>query len=495
MKHYLYISVIALIFAAFVIVFNVFPRSTVSELEKRELATFPDFSWERLADGSYTRDISTWFSDSEPFRDRFMMLSMYIKDLEGIAPDEDNITFHASNDDVNVNDNEDENEDEGWNEDGDEEERDSLAIEEYENHINADENAKISNAGIIIVGKGDKVRALMAYGGSAKGCTGYAQAANKYKEVFGDKVNIYCMVIPTAIEFYCPEKAKKRTKSQLATIRNVFDHLDPGVKPVDIYTALGHHADEDIYLRTDHHWAPLGGYYAAQAFAKVAGVPFKDLSNYEQRVVHGYVGSMYGYSKDISIKNAPEDFVFYVPKGISYETTYTNYTINKDYKVTGVGRPYKAPFFYKFKDGNGGAYCSIMGGDNKLTQVRTGTKNGRRLIILKDSFGNMLPAFLFYSFEEIHVIDSRYFTKDIIAYVEENKITDILFANNIFKAYSSYTYSSYLRFLHQQWSPKKEEREETRPKVKEEREERKEEREEPKTEIENKKVEPDTTKV
>ena len=49
------------------------------------------------------------------------------------------------------------------------------------------------------------------------------------------------------------------------------------------------------------------------------------------------------------------------------------------------------------------------------------------------------------------MIDSRYFTKDIIAYVEENKITDILFANNIFKAYSSHTYGSYLRFLHQQW--------------------------------------------
>jgi hypothetical protein len=93
----------------------------------------------------------------------------------------------------------------------------------------------------------------------------------------------------------------------------------------------------------------------------------------------------------------------------------------------------------------------MMGGDTKLTQVRTSTHNGRRVIILKDSFGNMLPGYLFFSFEEVHVIDSRYFTKDIIAYVEENKITDILFANNIFKAYSSHTYGSYLRFLHQQW--------------------------------------------
>ena len=277
------------------------------------------------------------------------------------------------------------------------------------------------------------------------------KAANKYKEVFGSKVNIYCMVIPTAVEFYCPDKAKKRTNRQLPTIRNVVAHLDPGVKPVDVYTTLGKHADEDIYLRTDHHWSPLGGYYAAQEFARVAGVPFKDLSHYERRVTHGYVGSMYGYSKDISIKNAPEDFVYYVPKGVEYTTTYTNYTINKNYQVTGEGKPYKAAFFFKFKDGHGGAYCTMMGGDTKLTQVRTSTHNGRRVIILKDSFGNMLPGYLFFSFEEVHVIDSRYFTKDIIAYVEENKITDILFANNIFKAYSSHTYGSYLRFLHQQW--------------------------------------------
>lgn len=496
MKHYLYISIVALIFAAFVIVFNLFPRSTVSELEKRELATFPDFSWERLAEGSYTSDISTWFSDSEPFRDKFMMLSMYIKDLEGIAPDEDNITFHASEDEGETT-----SEEGGWTkedvgnspDDLSDGERDSLSIDEYENHVNANENAKIANAGIIIVGKGDKVRALMAYGGTEKGCVGYAQAANKYKEVFGDKVNVYCMVIPTAIEFYCPDKAKKRTRPQLPTIRNVFAHLAPGVKPVDIYTTLGLHADEDIYLRTDHHWAPLGGYYAAEAFAKVAGVPFKDLTNYEQRVVHGYVGSMYGYSKDISVKNAPEDFVFYVPKGISYETTYTNYTINKDYKVTGVGKPYKAPFFFKFKDGNGGAYCSVMGGDNKLTQVRTGTKNGRRLIILKDSFGNMLPAFLFYSFEEIHVIDSRYFTKDIIAYVADNKITDILFANNIFKAYSSHTYSSYLRFLHQQW--KKDDGGRTKEEDGKKKDEGGRTKEEGVRPQETKKSEPDTTNI
>ena len=66
-----------------------------------------------------------------------------------------------------------------------------------------------------------------------------------------------------------------------------------------------------------------------------------------------------------------------------------------------------------------------------------------------DSFGNALPGYLFYSFEEVHVIDSRYFTKNMVEYVKENQITDILFANNIFKAYSSGTYAKYIRYLKQ----------------------------------------------
>ena len=176
MKNYIYIVIVAVVFLAFALVFDTFPRSTVSELEKRELATFPEFTWERLADGSFTSEVSTWFSDSEPYRDVFMTMSMQIKDLIGIAPSDDNVTFHASDTPQG-----------GTDEEGrkqEEQKPDSMTIDEYENHINADENAKIANAGIIIVGKGDKVRALMAYGGGPNGCVGYAQAANKYKEVF-----------------------------------------------------------------------------------------------------------------------------------------------------------------------------------------------------------------------------------------------------------------------------------------------------------------------
>ena len=459
-RNLIYVILLALVFVGFVIVFDTFPRTRISELEKRELATFPDFSWQRLWSGAFTSEVSTWFSDSEPFRDQFMTLSMQFTDWLGVSLSDDNVRFHAAEPSAGS----------GPSDNAGQAADNADPANEYpeDNISDADftleENAKIAHAGIVVIGSGDNVRALMAFGGTPAGGKGYADVANLYQQTFGDAVQVYCMVIPTAIEFYCPEKVKHLSKSQLAVTDHIFSCLEGGVKPVDIYTPLKRHRGEDIYLRTDHHWSPLGGYYAALAFAKTAGVPFKDLSHYEQHVVHGYVGSMYGYSHDIAVKNAPEDFVYYVPTEVDYETTYINYTINDHYQVTGEGRPFRSQFFFHYKDGNGGAYCTMMGGDAKITQVRTSTHNHRRVLILKDSFGNMLPGYLFYSFEEVHVVDARYFTKDMVAYVRDNHITDILFANNIFSAYSAATCNAYRRFLHQQWTPPSRSAQEPKPK-------------------------------
>ena len=92
---------------------------------------------------------------------------------------------------------------------------------------------------------------------------------------------------------------------------------------------------------------------------------------------------------------------------------------------------------------------AFMGGDQLLVKVKTSTNNHRRLMLIKDSFGNALPAFLFYSFEEIHVVDFRYFNQNIQKYVSDNNITDILFEQNIFNAYSPSIYKLLEKFLNQ----------------------------------------------
>ena len=429
-RTYIYLIIVLGLYAAFTLVFTTFPRSTFSELEKRELATFPKLTLEDLSQGKFTSNVSRWFSDSEPFRDKFMALSMLFSDrtkLRMFKSGEEQIKFHAADSKTAAN------------PDEMPQTADPKDIKDYTNNVTADANAKVANHGIIIVGEGNNVRALMAYGGGPEGGSMYAKACNEYYKAFGPSgVKVYCMLVPTAGEFYTPNAAREATKSELPTIKAIHDRLDDSVIVVNAYSALAAHVKENIYLRTDHHWAPLGAYYAAQAFAKAAGVPFRDLSaaNYEKKVIHGYVGSMYGYSRDISVKEAPEDFVFWVPKGVTYTTSYISYKTNKSYQVVAERPKVMGNFFYDYPDGSGGAYCTFMGGDTKITHINTSTKNGRRMLIIKDSFGNPIPSFLFYSFEDIHVVDYRYFTKNMKKYVQDNKITDIVLFAEIFRAYA-----------------------------------------------------------
>ena len=437
------VIVFALVYLAFTAAFNLLPRSTYSELEKRELQRFPTFTTDSLCEGSYTAAISSWYSDTEPYRDTLMYFSMQFRDMLGVRFGESNIQYVAADTPVEA--------------ESIQEEPDPVAEADTVKAVKAfapdtvnggiDDIAKVASSGIILVGSGENVRALMGFFGTERGGAKYAETVSLYGAAFGKSVNVYCMPIPTSTEYYCPEEAAKFTKKQWPVFNSIFSHLTNGVKAVDVYTVLGEHADEPIYLRTDHHWAPLGAYYAAQKFAEVAGVPFADLSTYEEHVVHRYVGSMYGYSQNVAVKKAPEDFVYYIPTGVEYTTTYVNYTLDEEFHVIGESKPYQSKYFFSFKDGSGAAYTTFMGGDIKMTKVVTSTHNGRRLLVIKDSFGNAVPGYLFHSFEEVHVADFRYFTKDVVSYVDENRITDILFANNITNTCVGYTYTRYRKFL------------------------------------------------
>ncbi len=269
---------------------------------------------------------------------------------------------------------------------------------------------------------------MALYGANSNNFRKYAEAVNKYKEALPD-VNVYSMVIPTACEFYTPPSLAGMSSSQLYHIDLVKNNLKD-VQFVDAYSALAAHSDENIYLRTDHHWAPLGGYYAAQAFAKAADVPFLPLSDYKEHVNKGFCGTMYGYTENSEyLKNHPEDFVYHVPQTVDWTTTYINYKIS-GWDVVSADEPVKAAYFLDYGDNGSNNYCTFMAGDAKIVHVETGTKNGRRLAVIKDSFGNAIPGYLFGSFEEIYIMDLRFFSHNMIDYLKEKQITDLLFANN-----------------------------------------------------------------
>lgn len=484
-----YLIITLLAFEVIGLMFIMFPREEVSELEKRKLAKFPELTAESYFSGDFTEGVSEWFSDTVPFRDDLMELSSELRSFKGISGiSKEGITLHGvggtvkpesrpelpskpeqtskpeqsskpevtSKPDTETSVPEDESsapvQDEPVTSEPEEiPDEGNSQIEAPETEEPDSEDAlDIKNNGIAVVGNGAATRALMLYGGSYSTGESYAKVINKYKETLGDGVNVYSMVIPTAVEFYSPAELKPYTASQLDNINWIIENLSDDVKAVDVYTTLSQHTDEVIYTRTDHHWASLGAYYAAKEFAKAADVPFMDISEYEQKVVHDYVGTMYSYSGyDPKVKNNPEDFFYYVPKNVDFTTTYTEYILGEDGSITGQRDPYEGSFFIRYSDGNGMAYCTFMGGDSKITHVHTSTGNGRKLAIFKDSYGNALPPFLFGSFEDIYVIDMRYFTENAVEYLTENGVTDVLFANNAFHAATASTVRYYNNFLTQ----------------------------------------------
>lgn len=304
--------------------------------------------------------------------------------------------------------------------------------------------------GIIVAAHDSLVRAMEPFKGASDGGTWYAETVNKYDSLFGENVRVYCMVIPTSVAYYCPDTARLWTNLEEPTINTIYGHLAERVVPIDVFNTLRHHTEEPIYSRTDHHWAPLGAYYAAQEFARVAQVPFRDLESYDTLVIRNYVGTMYRFSGDIRVMQSPEEFTYYIPRDVDIKTTYTVYTLDKRRtRVIAQSEPEEGSFFREYPDGSNSAYLTFMGGDTRLTSIETSTQGNRRLLILKDSYGNALPAYLFYSFNQIHVADCRYFTENICDYISRHQITDILFANNLGHAYNVKTSQNYLKYIRQ----------------------------------------------
>ena len=61
-----------------------FFRPSTSQVEKRELAKFPEFTVERFLDGSFFSDLGLWYSDTYPLREPLVAAGLAFKNLYGI---------------------------------------------------------------------------------------------------------------------------------------------------------------------------------------------------------------------------------------------------------------------------------------------------------------------------------------------------------------------------------------------------------------------------
>lgn len=423
------IRIFIAVFGIIALFLMLFPHSTESQIEKRKLAEFPQFSLQSYFSGEFTKGVSTFYDDTVPYRDSFKTAGYNFKSIFGLHTDDEVKIVGAKELDKkpkpvepSQNQTSQKPAESSVNENSQ-----ASDVSKVESQVSEEESkpetSQMGDAeytvenGIIVVKHNGHYRALELFGGGT-GNT-YVEALNNFHKDLGDDVKIYSMIAPLASEYYTPANYSGFTASQKEVFDSIASRLDDGIVSVDIDTVLGYHTAEDIYFRTDHHWTPLGAYYAAQEFAKAAGLDFKDISTYNKNTIEGFVGTMYAFTQDPNINNDPEDFIYYTPSNLDdcvtehYTTDFTDMS--------------EWDFFCGVGDPQHNAYLTFMGGDEQVVKVKTNVKNGKKLAVVKDSYGNAVPGYLFGSYEEIYVIDMRYFDLNLVDFIKENGVTDLLF--------------------------------------------------------------------
>ena len=71
----------------------------------------------------------------------------------------------------------------------------------------------------------------------------------------------------------------------------------------------------------------------------------------------------------------------------------------------------------------------------------------------KESFGNAFAPFLVSHFDEVFVVDQRYFELNLTDFIREHGVTDMIFVNNIFAANTKIRIEELERIQNQTYVP------------------------------------------
>ncbi len=380
-------------------------KQTVSVMENRKLAEFPKYSDSSLWNGKYFRAIEGYYADNFPFRDKFMKVSDQFRNSLGFQTSE--IKMYDEKNDAEAN-----------------EKTDTLKKEGVKDGPLPDDGATGEVKKRVFVFKN---RAFEMFGGGAAMGKSYADVINSYNRLGIPGLQVYNLIIPVALEFEITEKYKNMQKPNRPAIENIYNNEDSNIKKVWAIDEIRPHRAEYIYFNTDHHWTSLGAYYAYRAFCKTAGLTPVSLDTVASKVKPAFLGSLYRLTRDEGLASNPDSVRYYL-----FRDSVAAYVGSAT-----LGSWVKSKMYGEGASG-ANSYSVFLQGDLPIMKLETQHKNGRKIAVVKESYGNAFSCFLINNYEKVVIVDQRYFTGDFIAVLKAEGINELLFINNIFAAHTPF---------------------------------------------------------
>lgn len=253
-------------------------------------------------------------------------------------------------------------------------------------------------------------------------CANY-DYVKKFVNQYKDKLDIKLMIVPTSQEILKDKlPAYADTANETEVIQQIYNEMDEE-NVVNVVKKLKEHDEEYIYYKTDHHWTSLGAYYAYVEYMENIGkTALLQSDYYMEKVTDSFYGTT---SSKVNIQEAADTIYLYKYPDKRDNQVCIRYNESEDirnslYDATALNTKNK--------------YDVFLGGNNAILEVKSNNKmenGGDRLLIIKDSYAHAFVPFLVPHFEEIDVIDLRYYRENIDTLIEEKSYTHILVLYNI----------------------------------------------------------------
>ena len=241
------------------------------------------------------------------------------------------------------------------------------------------------------------------------------QALEKFVGKAKQNADVHVMMVPTKswvlrekLPAFAPHYKEQKFYDALQQKLEKEDVL------ISVEPVLDAHKEEEIYYRTDHHWTTLGAWYAQ--YTKAVG---GDLQRAQGKKKFRCISKdFYGttYAK-INYARQADKIEIYEPAdklrvvyNMGEKKTKTLYDVS----------------FLKTAD----QYSVFTGGNQAVLEITGGIKNGKTLLLIKDSFANSILPFLAEDYEKLVVVDLRQLNVSGDRLLEMFSPTDILILYN-----------------------------------------------------------------
>lgn len=185
---------------------------------------------------------------------------------------------------------------------------------------------------------------------------------------------------------------------------------------VDVRDALKEgKAGGQVCYRTDHHLTSYGNYLLYQAYQTANGASYLPQDAYQVTSYDGFYGTDWSGSGYWLV---PPDTVEVWDAGLSPTVTITD---------GGTEPKVSNDLFYFSHLENLDKYPIFLDGNHSLVTIHNPEATGGNLLIIRDSYAHCLSTFLAADYQNIYLIDMRYYRQSVSQFVEEHPVDRVLY--------------------------------------------------------------------